>query len=401
MPFTPEGQDAASEVLAHLRQTTPVFFSPELGSWVVTRYDDANTVLRDATTFSSSGALGAPPIPEVADVLDAGRVTDGATLIGWDEPEHGRMRTMLAAAFTPARSRLLQPVIRRRTERILDGLSTNRSVDVLNEIALPIALDTVFDLIGVPEAQRAECFRWSTEWGRLHGAALEGLEPSAQAELARSAVNLHQTMSGLLDARREAPQDDLLSAVLAEQATSAEPLSDVELLSLFPGLVFAGHETAANLVANTLWLMLVHGSDVEEIGAAVDEAARLESPFAATARTTTCPVRLGQVDLPAGERVSVHLGSANRDESLYDKPASFDPSRANLNKQLAFGRGAHFCIGSSLAHVEVTTVLQVMFDRWPNMTLAALPRRAGHFLMRGFASLEVLPHGDDTDELPD
>lgn len=145
------------------------------------------------------------------------------------------MKRVLQPAFASPRLRAMRPRIRERTGRRLDALGRSAAVDVLGEIALPLTLEIVFDLIDMPTTLRADCERWSSDWNRLVGAAMEGLDLDTQLALADSAVRLHETVSELIAERRQRPGDDLISEVLAGQATADEPLDEAELLSLFPG----------------------------------------------------------------------------------------------------------------------------------------------------------------------
>ncbi|MFG1607812.1 cytochrome P450 [Actinoplanes sp. NPDC049265] len=393
-PFTTSGQEVMDEVLAAAREHRPVFFSSLLQAWVVTRADDVTRALEDPATFSSVGVLGNPPRKEIAEVL-AGRVPEGATLIGWDEPQHRRMKSVLVSAFSRRQVRAMMPGMERRTAALLDGLPAGTPVDALTDIALPLSLDVIFDVIGVPAASRDEFFGWSQDWGRLHGAELEGLDLDHQLRLANSALLLHTAMADLIEARRTDPADDLISAVLAAEAAETVPLPAQELLSLFPGLIFAGHETTAQLIVRALARLLGTPerrellADDDTLARFVEETARLDSPVGGMARTVTRPARLGGVDLGPGDRVFLHFGSANRDPGAVRDPEDFALDRKVPTAHLAFGRGIHACVGAALGRAEAQVVLRTLVTRWPDARVAGPPELQPHYFIRGFSSLRI------------
>lgn len=393
-PFTSAGQRASGALLAAARAQQPVFHSPVLQAWVVTRYDDVVAALRAPEVFSSAEVLG-PPAEEKVRARLAGRVPGGATLIGWDDPEHRRMRRVLQPAFASPRLRAMRPRIRERTERRLAGLDDQTVVDVRTEIALPLTLEIVFDLIDMPESLRADCEMWSQDWNRLVQAALEGLDLDTQLDLADSAVRLHGVVEDLIAQRRRRPGDDLISEVLAVQQTAEEPLDDAELLSLFPGLIFAGQETTASLLVHAVDVALDRGvgpelaADEDAAARFLEEVARLRSPVAGMARVATRPTTLGGTAIAAGDRLFLHFGSANLDAEQFPDPGRLDTTRPPHH--LAFGRGPHACVGAALGRAEALDAFMLIFGRWPGLGRAGTPAPAPHYFLNVLDQLLVHP----------
>jgi cytochrome P450 len=382
-------------VLELARRDEPVFFSPFVGAWVVTRYEDVDRILRDPERFPSKEILSIKDLlsPEVATYF-GDRIPMEGTLIGVDAPQHTRLRRVLQKALTPGRITELEDGLRQIALNIVERLRPMGTADLLSELAYPLPLVTITRLIGIPD-EEVPVFRQAAEdWAALSVAFIQGVAIEEQMRLAEGIMAMHERVLALFGERRAEPKDDLLSALVAQQ--DSQRLSDYELLSLVPGLFLAGHETTANLLANALWHLLSERgawegfvNDPATVGNIVEEILRLDTSVLGMWRNVAQDCEISGVPIAAGQRVYLAFWSANRDESRYPGAAVFDPTRSGSAPHLAFGRGIHFCIGAQLARLELRTALTVLAESLPELRLADgfEPSYRPHFFLRGLDSL--------------
>lgn len=395
-PLAPEQRESPYAVYAEARERAPVFYAERFGFWVVTRYEDVLAVLKDGVTYSSRDALTSSPVdlpPEVQAVLDEGW-PEMPVIIDTDAPLHTRIRGLVTKAFTPRRVAAMAPTIEQVATALIDELESDGRADIVARFAWPLPLTVVGDMLGVPRDDLPRLHEWSVHWLRLKqpGATLE-----QQLEWARSTVDLQRYFMRLLDERERDPGDDLTSALLAAAREVDPPLSRDAVMGVPLDLVVAGHVTVTRAIGNALVLLLSEPARAHElrsdpalVPAAVDEILRLESPAQGLYRTTTREVELGGVTLPAGARLMVHYGSANRDDRVFACPAEYEPRREGLHKHLAFGKGVHFCIGAPLARLELGIALPLLLERLPGLRLVDAPLAwEPIFFARGLERLEV------------
>ncbi len=289
-PFSPVTQQNLHELLARARREQPVFYSPALQMWVVTRYDDVVRVLRDPALFSSRHILSVPFEPGIADVLAGALPEEQTTLIGLDPPTHTRLRAVLNAAFTPARALAMEGQIRQVANELVDGFAAGGQADLMRSFAYPLTLTVILALIGVPAEAMEQCRRQSQDWGQLVALAAAGAPLEEQVALARSAAELGRYLRGLIGERGRRPASDLISALWQVRRSADHQLSDEEMFSLIPGLVFAGHATTACLIGSAGWLLLSRpplwqalATDPDVARDAVEEVLRLEPLHAGNA----------------------------------------------------------------------------------------------------------------------
>jgi cytochrome P450 PksS len=317
-------------------------------------------------------------------------------MLDLDDPDHARLRTLVHKAFTP---RTVEG-LRERTENIalalLDAmeekLAREGQVDLVSAFALPLPMTVIADLLGVPAADQHRFHRWSNRMVGAQGGTLKAMMavPSMMAFMRYMGEQFRQ--------RRAEPRDDLLTA-LVEAEETGDRLSEDELLAMTLLLLIAGHETTVNLIASGTLALLQHPSQRARLQAdpalmrpAVEELLRYTSPVeTATERYAAEDVTLHGVTLPKGEMVLAALASANRDPAQFPNPDVLDIGRTP-NRHLAFGQGAHFCLGAPLARLEGQIALGTLLNHFPNLTLAvdvdSLRWRPG-MVLRGLQALPV------------
>ncbi|MEU4690645.1 cytochrome P450 [Actinoplanes sp. NPDC023714] len=358
--------------LAELREAGPVHrvvSAAGVPFWMVTRWDEARRVLTDPSLSKQQPMDGLPA--ELRSALTT-------QMLLRDPPDHTRLRRLVSAGFTARRTQALEPRIAQVAERLLDDLDPAAGTDLIGRYAVPLPLEIIGELLGVPAPDRGLFHTWST-------VLIEGdFGPIPE---------IVAYFRDLLARKRARPADDLLSALLAV-ADGGDRLSDDELAGMALLLLVAGHETTANLIGNTVHLLCRHPDrrDPDLLPAVVEEVLRTASPAAtSTYRVTTRPLTLGDTTIPAGEQVLVSLLAVNRDPARFTDPDVFDPGRDDAG-HLAFGHGIHFCLGAPLARLEARIAVGRLFARFPDLALAAppekLPWRAG-VLMHGPAALPV------------
>jgi cytochrome P450 len=401
-PLTGEQLRDPYPFFARARQEQPVFFSADLGAWVVTRYEDVLRVVRDPQTFSSLDTLDAPfePVPEVFEILME-NFRPVVHLVNSDPPDHTRLRAMVAPAFSAPRISRLEPAIRRWADELIDAFADQGETDLVASYGYPLPMRAIMHMFGVPPEDTERCKRWCDD-ATLFAFVLSTLPPERQIECAHSVVEFQDYVAELADDRAANPRDDLTSDLLQTTHDDFEPLSPAEVASLLPGFLLAGHESTANLIANAVRLLLERPSRWEGLAAApetatavVEEALRLEPSFQGMPRTTTRAVELGGVELEAGQRLLVMFGSANRDAQRFPSADEFDTGRPRL-PNLSFGRGIHFCIGALLARLEGQIALETLARRLPGLRLADgfVPAYVPTLMMRGLTRLDVCWVGD-------
>jgi cytochrome P450 len=374
-PLSPEQRRNPYPVYAEARERAPVFYAERYGFWVVTRYEDVLAVLKDDDTFSSRDALTSSHVElpaEVQAVLDEGW-PEMPVIIDTDPPLHTRIRGLITRAFTPKRIAEMEPRVRAIAEELVDGFAADGEADVVERFAWPLPLRVVGAMLGLPETDLEQLHTWSTHWLRLKqpGATLE-----QQLEWARSTVELQRYFMAQLDDRERRGGDDLTAALLAASREVDPPLPREAVMGVPLDIVVAGHVTVTRAIGNALVLLLGEPGRADQlrsspaaVPAVVEEILRLESPAQGLFRTTTREVELGGARLPAGARVMVHYGSANRDAAAFPDPDRYDPRREGLHRQLAFGKGIHFCIGAPLARIELRIALPLLLERLPGLRL--------------------------------
>lgn len=384
--------------LANARKEQPVFFSPEYQMWVITRYDDLLTVLKDPRRFSSRQALFLPGrfTPEVQQILHTAIFsTEAGTLVMSDPPTHSRPRHLLIDAFSARNISSLEPEIRELANRLADTFEPGKTVDFAANFAHPLPVQVTCRLLGIPDTDSPKLSKWCDDLSELVDLPLS---PEEQLRHAQSCIELNEYISHLLKLRQQTPRNDLASALLQVVEQEQAKLSIQELVELLIVLLNAGFETTMHFLTNLLLRLLSNppawenvGNDPQQIGRLIEEGLRLSAPVMGIMRRTTEDVRLGEVIIPANSAVYVMTSSANRDECPFHEPEKFDLQRENSNRHLAFGYGAHLCVGAPLARLESRVSLQVLRQRFPHLRLVenqSITYKPG-LILRGMKQLLV------------
>jgi cytochrome P450 len=346
------------------------------GGRVAARHADVEQVLRDpafSTDRSGVPLMGvarraARGAPDFQDLLDH-------NLLLIDGARHRRLRGLVAKAFTPRRVEALRSRVTAQVGELLDRAAARGRMDVVADLARPLPAIVIAELLGVPLAERARFCAWSDDLVELLDplSGRDGLEPPR-----RATGELAVVFRALLAERRDAPRDDLLSAMLAAEE-DGERLREGELVALASLLLAAGHETTTNLIANAVLLLLRHPGerkrlqdDLALLPSAVEECLRFEPPVQLTDRAVVAPTELAGVRLAPGAIVVALLAAANRDPAVFPDPDRFDVGRDG-GRHLAFGLGAHVCLGASLARLEAQEVLSGLLRRFPDFRGASEP----------------------------
>jgi cytochrome P450 len=358
---------------ARARQEEPIFFSPEMNAWVVTKYDDAMTILSQPEIFSSKDTLraaGPQWSPAVFAELAKGLPRAPGT-IERDGKEHARLRSVVAKAFAPKRMKRLEPYIREVTNSLIDAFIDDSQAEMISQFTYPLPLTVVLSLIGIPKEDMTLAKKLADGANMLFGFLIS---EEQQVESARDFVRLQYYFMDLVNERKRDPKEDMISDLL-ETPPGEKPLSDAELARAPIGVLIAGHETTSHLISNGLAFLLdplekwqTLCAHPETIPQTVEELLRYEAPVPAFHRTTTREVTVGGITFPPETLLLVVFTSANRDEAQFPHADQFDIHRSP-NRHLAFGYGAHFCLGAFLARMEAQIAFETLCQRLPNMRL--------------------------------
>jgi pimeloyl-[acyl-carrier protein] synthase len=369
-PFAPEFHADPYPFYHRLRSIDPVYQTP-MGFWVLTRYDDVVMVLRD----SRFGRDGFEQVlaSVYGDDKEPGQLP--RSMLFRDPPDHTRLRALVSKAFTPRVIEDMRTHIQDIVNRLLDRVQASEGMDVIADLAYPLPVTVICEMLGVPPQDREHIRQWSSDVAR----SLDAIAMAADAEIvtrgkvARRA--LIEYFRRLLPERRKQPKDDLLSLLIAAEE-QGDKLSEGELLATCVLLFIAGHETTVNLIGNGLLALLRHPEQLQRlkddpvlIQSAVEELLRYDSPVQRTARITNTEVEIDGRKIAKGSMVVAAIGAANRDPAHFSDPDRLDITRRD-NRHVAFGFGMHFCLGAPLARVEGQIALGTLLRRKPSLAIA-------------------------------
>ena len=376
-PFSDGYQQDPPEYVRWAREQEPIFFSPVLGYWVVTRYDDVKAIFRDNITFSPSIALEkiTPTGPEANAVLATYGYAMNRTLVNEDEPAHMPRRRLLMEPFTPEALKHHEPLVRRVTREFVDRFVRDGRADLVDQMLWEAPLTIAMHFLGVPEEDMALVRRYSiahtiNTWGRP--------KPSEQVAVAHAVGNFWQLAGKILEKMRDNPDaPGWMQYGIRKQKEHPDIVTDSYLHSMMMAGLVAAHETTANATANAMKLLLQHPdawaelcADPALIPGAVEECLRHNGSVAAWRRLVTRDAEVGGVHFPAGSKILIVLASANHDERHFTDPDIFDIRRDNASEHVTFGYGSHQCMGKNLARMELQIFLEELSRRLPHMRLA-------------------------------
>jgi cytochrome P450 len=381
---------------ARARREAPVFYSPAIDAWVVSRHEDAVAVLKDHRRFATAivQARTQRHTPEVRAILASTPIIE-ATMLNVDPPEHTRLRGSINRALSARRVAALETRIRRLCDRLIDGFEPRGRADFMRQFAHPFPVMVIGSLLDLSEAVFPRLGRWADDLVTL----MSGDPPAdAQVPFAQSVLGLHRYVFDLAEQRLREPGDDLASDLVRAVEAGEAPLSAGEVAAMLQILIVAGFETTIRLLGTCLhnllrerrhWESIV--DDPASIPAVVEEALRFDGPVMGTMRRARADVELGGTIIPSGALVQVLMASANHDETVFPDAETFDPHRAAPAGHLSFGQGVHFCIGALLARLEMRVALEQLSRRLPSLRLAPDHRVSyrPNLLVRSLEELQV------------
>jgi len=337
-----------------LQREAPVHRVEKHGFWVLTRYEDVCSALLDPETFSSTWGPG--PMKVISPVR---------MILHLDPPDHGPLRAIIAKAFTPNAMRKVEPRVVELAEALVDDVLARREVDLVRDFAVPLPVGVIAELLGVSRADQPLFKRWSDD-------IVAEIGTRVNASDSRRAFDDY--FNAVIRERRARPGDDMVSRLL-EPSASGERLSDPEVLAFCRALLVAGNETTTGLISNLLRALADRPGDWQRVReqpslveTAVEESLRFDSPNQGLFRHTTRDVTLRGVPIPAGAKVLVSFGAANRDPEQFARPHEFDVAR-DPNRHIAFGAGVHHCLGAALGRLEARIALRALSRRASSLAL--------------------------------
>ncbi len=398
-----------------LREQAPVAHNEALHAYVVTRYEDVLDVLRDTATYSSAQASGPNSVTGLAKKLIADPATpaplraqaerrlalaDSPVLLFTDPPLHKRQRQLVSAAFSPKRVKQLDPDVRRLTGELIDDLvaahAADGSVDLVKVFSIPLPMTVIATLLGVPPSDMDQFKRWSNAFTAGVGA----VDPSPEeiAEIFDEVSTFYDYFTEKIERRRISPEDDLLTDLVAARMEGEEPLTLDEILNMLVQFLVAGNETTTNSVTTLMFRLTQEPELADRVRAnpaltapLIEEMLRVEAPVQGMFRVSTVDTTLGGVDIPAGSMIWVVYGSANVDGGTFPQPQELD-LEGDRAAHVTFGRFEHFCLGSSIARLELRIAAEMLLERLGDIRLACDPADVPYhrsFVLRGPAELPL------------
>ncbi len=365
---------------AWMRAEAPVYFDESSGVWGITRYADIKEISKDPETFSNAGGIR----PD-SDALPM--------MIDFDAPEHVRRRRLVSEGFTPKRIRESEDGIRDICDAIIDTVCEQGSADFVRDIAAPLPMIVIGNMLGVAPEDRDDLLRWSDDMLKALGAP----DPTAMDAAAVAAIEYSEYIMAVAEQRRRDNQTDDLIGTLVHAEIEGDRLDESSIIYESLLILIGGDETTRHVISGGMYELLTHPeqyamlrADRERLPLAVEEMLRWVTPIKNMARRTTRDVELHGRTIPEGDKLLLLYPSANRDESVFTDPEAFDVTRTP-NDHMAFGFGAHFCLGNRLARKELQIMFDRLFDRLPDLALAsdaALPKRDANFVS-GYEEMPV------------
>ena len=357
-PFDPDFHATSHETYRTLRDEHPLYENPDRNFWAISRFEDVWQATIDHEELGTEG------------------VEEGASLLPMlnylDSPRHDRLRALVSRAFTFRRINEMEPHVRRIADELLDDLSTGDEAELVEAFATPLPGRIIAEMIGVPESRRGAFLEQSRRMLVTHP------DVAIADAIREPSDRIYDEFRLLIDERRRAPQQDLMSALL-EAEVEGERLSDDEILGFCFQLIMAGNDTTTALIGNGLVLLDHHPEqkallvrEPDRIADAVEEMLRFEPSAQALPRRTIKPYSLHGRTIPPDARVLLVWAAANLDEREFPDPERFDVTR-RAPRHLALGHGIHFCLGASLARLEARVAFETLLERFPDYALAKQP----------------------------
>jgi cholest-4-en-3-one 26-monooxygenase len=369
------------DAYAWMRANAPVYFDEANDLWAAASYAAVKQASVDTESFSNAGGIRPqyPPLP---------------MMIDFDAPEHVRRRRLVSEGFTPRRVRAMEDRLRLVCDALIDKVCERGSCDFVDELAAPLPIIMIGDMLGVAPEDRDDLLRWSDDMLKGQGSP----DPDAMDKAMHAFIGYTEYINPVLADRRATGSTDDLVGVLAHAEIDGDSLDDASLIHETLLILIGGDETTRHVISGGIEELLAHPDQHHKLAAdpdglmqgAVEEMLRWVSPIKNMARTATHDVELAGAQIHAGQEILLLYPSANRDEAVFDDPESFDITRSP-NPHMAFGFGAHFCLGNQLARLELRVMVERLLARLPDLHLAVdradLPRRKANFI----SGIEAMP----------
>jgi len=369
--------------LGRLREQAAVSWHAGTGRWLAASHAAADAVLRDRRLGRFWRDREPAAAYEPFNLLHRNQMMEN------EPPDHTRLRSLVAKAFARGHVERLRPAVAAEAAALL--AAAGPEFDLLADVAEPLAVTVIAELLGVPVADRHRLRPWSAAIVRMYEVSPT---PEAEAAALTASREFADYLRDLAARRRAEPRDDLISHLVAVR-DGTDRLTADELVASAILLLNAGHEASVNAFAGGVVALLRHPAqlarlraDRELVPTAAEEMIRYDPPLHLFVRTAAAPVRLAGVSLPAGAEVAALLGAANRDPAVFADPDVFDVGR-DPNPHVGFGAGLHFCLGAPLARIELQAALAALLDHAPTLALAAEPVHRATFVLRGYTAVRL------------
>jgi cytochrome P450 len=380
-----------------LRDKDPLHRSRLFDGLIMTRYEDVNAALRDPrfsaddrkmSNFNAERQKAATATMMTQEELDR-----PPSMLRLDPPDHTRLRSLVNRAFTPRAVEALRGRVEGIVDELLDAAAEKGSIDVIRDLAYPLPVIVIAEMLGIPTEDRDQFKEWSDAIASQLGF---NQEYAAASKAVFAGRELREYLQGICDERRKEPREVLISGLLAAEE-GGEHLSMEDVYATTELLLIAGNETTTNLIGNGLLALLEHRDQLEHLKAnpeqmqvAVEELLRYDSPVQATSRIALEDMDFNGARLNKGAQAMLMIGAANHDPAQFERPDDLDVTRSET-RHLAFGQGIHFCLGAPLARLEGPIALNGLLQRFPAIRLSKMssPEWGDNFILHGLKRLPV------------
>ncbi|GGX49510.1 MULTISPECIES: cytochrome P450 [Streptomyces] len=379
---------------AELRARGRVHYFEPTDQWLVPHHADVSALLRERRlgrtyqhrfTHEDFGRTAPPPEHEPFHVLNDHGMLD------LEPPDHTRIRRLVSKAFTPRTVEQLKPYVRRLAGELVAGLVEAGGGDLLTDVAEPLPVAVIAEMLGIPESDRGQLRPWSAD---ICGMYELSPSPETAEKAVRASVEFSDYLLELIAARRKEPGEDLISGLIAAH-DEGDRLTEQEMISTAVLLLNAGHEATVNATVNGWWALFRNPGQLSALRAdhslipsAIEELMRYDTPLQLFERWVLDEIEIDGTTIPRGAEIAMLFGSANHDPEVFEAPAALDLTRKD-NPHISFSAGIHYCIGAPLARIELAASMSALLDQAPTLRAATAPDRKPNFVIRGLEGLRV------------